>query len=137
MIGSGAGGDPGLHWPRALTARAPDPRPSRCSGPALGRSVRRRVEVKAALIRNVRVDDQQLTFILTDGREVSAPTSWSQRLTNATEKQRGTWRLGGFGTYVEWPSIDEHIGLWTLLGVSEEDVMEAAGFETGRSSVRS
>jgi Protein of unknown function (DUF2442) len=93
--------------------------------------------VKAALIRNVRVDDQQLTFILTDGREVSAPTSWSQRLTNATEKQRGTWRLGGFGTYVEWPSIDEHIGLWTLLGVSEEDVMEAAGFETGRNSVRS
>jgi hypothetical protein len=93
--------------------------------------------VKAALIRDVRVDDQQLTFVLTDGREVSAPTSWSQRLTGATEKQRATWRLGGFGTYVEWPSIDEHIGLWTLLGVSEEDVMEAAEFEIGRRSVRS
>jgi len=93
--------------------------------------------VKAALIRNVRVDDQQLTFILTDGREVTAPTSWSQRLTDATPAQRDTWRLGGFGTYVEWPSIDEHIGLWTLLGVSEEDVMAAAGFESGRSSVHS
>jgi hypothetical protein len=93
--------------------------------------------VKAALIRDVRVDDQQLTFFLTDGREVSAPTSWSQRLTDATVKQRGAWRIGGFGTYVEWPSIDEHIGLWTLLGVSEQDVMEAAGFESGRSSVRS
>ena len=91
--------------------------------------------MKAALIRDVRVDDQQLTFILADGREVSAPVSWSQRLTDATEKQRGTWRIGGFGTYVEWPSIDEHIGLWTLLGVSEEEVMEAAGFEPGRSSV--
>ena len=93
--------------------------------------------MKAALIRDVRVDDQQVTFILSDGREVSAPTSWSQRLTDATQRQRAAWRLGGFGTYVEWPSIDEHIGLWTLLGVPEEDVMEAAGFEIGRNSVRS
>ena len=91
--------------------------------------------MKAALIRDVRVDDQQITFILTDGREVSAPTSWSARLTQATQEQRATWRLGEFGTHVEWPAIDEHIGLWTLLGVSEEDVLEAAGFEIHRSSV--
>jgi len=45
--------------------------------------------------------------------------------------------MGGFGTYAEWPGIDEHIGLWTLLGVSEEDVMEAAGFDIDRKSVRS
>jgi hypothetical protein len=93
--------------------------------------------VKTALIKDVRVDDEQITFILTDGREVSAPTSWSTRLVQATGEQRATSRIGGFGTYVEWPAIDEHIGLWTLLGVSEEDVMEAAGFETGRSSVHS
>ena len=93
--------------------------------------------MKAALIRDVRVDDQQVTFILTDGREVSAPTSWSKRLTDATATQRDAWRVGGFGTYVEWPGIDEHIGLWTLLGVSEEELMAAAGFESGRSSVRS
>jgi hypothetical protein len=93
--------------------------------------------VKAAIILDVRVDDQQLTFVLTDGREVSAPTSWSRRLADATQSERGTWRLGGFGTYVEWPSIDEHIGLWTLLGVSEEEILAAAGFETGQSSVRS
>lgn len=92
--------------------------------------------MKAALIKDVRVDDQQVTFILTDGREVSAPTSWSRRLTDATPKERATWRLGGFGTHVEWPSIDEHIGLWTLLGVSEEELMAAAGFGVGRRSVR-
>jgi hypothetical protein len=92
--------------------------------------------VKTALIRDVHVDDQQITFSLTDGREVSAPTSWSARLMQATQKQRAASRIGGFGTYVEWPSIDEHIGLWTLLGVSEEDVMEAAGFDVDRSSVR-
>jgi hypothetical protein len=93
--------------------------------------------MKAALIRDVRVDDQQITFMLTDGREVSAPTSWSARLTRANPKQRATWRLGGFGTHVEWPAIDEHIGLWTLLGVPEEEVLEAAGFDIDRNSVRS
>lgn len=102
----------------------------------MGRSVRRRVDVKAALIRDVRVDDQQITFVLTDGREVSAPTSWSALLTRATEQQRANWRLGGFGTYAEWTAIDEHIGLWTLLGVSEEDVMEAAGYDVEQNSVR-
>ena len=91
--------------------------------------------MKAALIRDVRVDDQQITFMLTDGREVSAPTSWSARLTRANSKQRSTWRLGGFGTHVEWPAIDEHIGLWTLLGVPEEEVLEAAGFDIDRNSV--
>ena len=92
--------------------------------------------MKTALIGDVHVDDQQITFVLTDGREVSAPTSWSQRLTDASSKDRAGWRVGGFGTYVEWPAIDEHIGLWTLLGVSEEDVMAAAGFDIDRSSVR-
>ena len=62
--------------------------------------------MKAALIRDVHVDDQQITFILTDGREVSAPTAWSTRLLQATEKQRAVWRIDGFGTYVEWPAID-------------------------------
>ncbi len=98
--------------------------------------MRRQGYVNTALIRDVRVDDQHITFILTDGREVSAPTSWSGRLTQATEKQRSTWRIGGFGTYVEWPAIDEHVGLWTLLGVPEEDVQEAAGFTVQRDKVR-
>jgi hypothetical protein len=99
------------------------------------RNLRRRNDVNAALVRDVRVDDYQITFILTDDREVSAPTSWSRLLTDATERQRANWRLGGFGTYVEWPSIDEHDGLWTLLGVSEEELLEAAGFEIGRSPI--
>jgi hypothetical protein len=101
------------------------------------RNLRRRNNVNATPVPDVRVDDHQITFILTDDREVSAPTSWSRLLMDATERQRANWRLGGFGTYVEWPSIDEHVGLWTLLGVSEGELLEAAGFEIGRSSIRS
>jgi hypothetical protein len=102
----------------------------------MGRSVQRRVDVNTALIRDVRVNDQQITFLLTDGREVSAPTSWSERLVRASQSERPAWRLGGFGTYAEWPALDEHIGVWTLLGVSEEDVMQAAGFDVSRGPVR-
>lgn len=89
-----------------------------------------------AIIKDVRVDDELITFVLTDGREVSAPTSWSARLTRASDQERRVWKIGGFGTYVEWPSIDEHVGVWTLLGVPEEDVMAAAGFEISRQAVR-
>lgn len=93
------------------------------------------VTMNPAIIKDVRVDDQHITFVLTDGREVSAPTSWSERLTRATAAQRRTWEIGGFGTYVEWPAIDEHIGVWTLLGVPEDDALEAAGFKVNRSFV--
>lgn len=33
------------------------------------------------------------------------------------------------GLIVEWPELDEHIGVWTLLGVPEEEVMMAAGLK--------
>jgi hypothetical protein len=89
-----------------------------------------------AIIKDVRVDDELITFVLTDGREVSGPTSWSARLTRASDQERRAWKIGGFGTYAEWPSIDEHVGVWTLLGVPEEDVMAAAGFEISRPAVR-
>ncbi len=89
-----------------------------------------------ALIKHVRVDDERITFVLTDGREVSAPISWSERLTRATAEQRRNWEIGKSPTHVEWPAIDEHIGVWTLLGVPEDDALEAAGFRVKRSVVR-
>jgi hypothetical protein len=84
--------------------------------------------ISPAIIKDVRVDDDLITFVLADGREVSAPTSWSVRLSRATPAERANWRVGGAGTHVEWPSIDEHVGVWTLLGVPEDEVLEAAGF---------
>lgn len=88
-----------------------------------------------AIIRDVLLDDERLTFVLTDGRAVSCPISWSSRLVRATGAQRAAWQIGSSGTHVEWPSIDEHIGVWTLLGVPEEDVLEAAGFAVSRPTV--
>jgi hypothetical protein len=83
--------------------------------------------IQPAIVRDVRVDDVLITFVLTDGREVSAPTAWSGRLRSATQPQRDHFEIEPEGLIVEWPDLDEHVGVWSLLGVSEEDAMAAAG----------
>jgi hypothetical protein len=85
--------------------------------------------IEPAIVTHARVDDEHITFALSDGRELSAPTSWSRHLAGATAAQRRAFRIIDAGTVVEWPELDEHIGVWTLLGVPEEDVLRAAGFE--------
>ena len=87
------------------------------------------VKMQPAIIDRVEVDADRLTFHLTDGRELSAPTSISPSLHAATRAQREHWTIEGLGTIVHWPDIDEDIGVWTLLGVPEDLVLEAAGFK--------
>lgn len=87
-----------------------------------------RVKIQPALISRVEVDADRLTMHLTDGRELSAPTSISERLAAATREQREHWTIEGMGTSVHWPDVDEDVGVWTLLGVPEDLVLEAAGF---------
>lgn len=55
----------------------------------------------------------------------------------ATAEQRADYRIDDAGVIVEWPSIDEHIGLWALLGVPEDVVLESAGFDLKRDTVAS
>lgn len=87
-----------------------------------------RVKMQPAIISRVDVDADRLTMQLTDGRELSAPISISPRLEAATPQQREHWTIEGMGTAVHWPDVDEDIGVWTLLGVPEDLVLEAAGF---------
>lgn len=83
--------------------------------------------IQPAIVRGVRVSDEMITMMLEDGRELSAPTAWSQRLRGASEAARAHVVIDEDGMVVAWPEVDEHIGVWTLLGVSEEDVFAAAG----------
>jgi len=41
--------------------------------------------VQPAIVSSVRVDDTLITFVLSDGREVSAPAAWSRRLASASQ----------------------------------------------------
>lgn len=58
---------------------------------------------------------EQLILTLPNGRSLSVPLSAYPRLQHATEAERRNWQLLGDGYAVEWPDVDEHIGIEGLL----------------------
>ena len=52
---------------------------------------------------------------LTDGRQLKVPLDWYPRLFNASPDERQNWQLLGDGYAIEWPDLDEHIGVEGLL----------------------
>jgi hypothetical protein len=56
-----------------------------------------------------------LTVAFADGRSLSVPLAWYPRLVQATEAERAHWQLLGGGYAIEWPDLDEHIGVAALL----------------------
>ena len=67
------------------------------------------------LAANVTFSGQMVTVGLVDGRSLAVPLEWYPRLAQATEQERGNWRLLGDGYAIEWPDLDEHIGVAGLL----------------------
>jgi hypothetical protein len=67
------------------------------------------------LAARVSVSQDRLTVDLNDGRSLVVPLDWYPRLLHATESERGNWRLLGSGYAIEWPGLDEHIGMEGLL----------------------
>lgn len=72
-------------------------------------------EVQTPGVRSVRVTKSSVTFVLEDGRSVSAPLSWFPRLEAGTPKERDHWELIGVGRGVHWPDLDEDISVENLL----------------------
>lgn len=72
-------------------------------------------ELQTPGIRSVTVSKSTLTFLLEDGRTVSAPLSWFPRLEAATSRERSHWELIGIGCGVHWPDLDEDISVENLL----------------------
>jgi hypothetical protein len=64
---------------------------------------------------NVSFVGDKFVVDLADGRSLSTPVSWYPRLTHATETERQNWRLLGEGYAIEWPDVDEHIGVEGLI----------------------
>jgi hypothetical protein len=61
------------------------------------------------------VGDDRLTVDLADGRTLSVPLSWYPRLHHGSSEERSNWQLLGDGYAIEWPDLDEHIGVEGLL----------------------
>jgi hypothetical protein len=47
---------------------------------------------------------------------------------SATPEQRANYRIEEFGAAIHWPDVDEEIGLTRFLGVSEDVLYDASGF---------
>lgn len=67
------------------------------------------VAVKAALPAN------HLVVELADGRSLTVPLDWYPRLLHGSEPERKNWQILGDGYAIEWPDLDEHIGVEGLL----------------------
>jgi hypothetical protein len=63
----------------------------------------------------VSIIDEKLAVDLADGRTLLVPLGWYPRLQYATDSERQNWRLLGEGYAIEWPDVDEHIGIEGLV----------------------
>lgn len=70
---------------------------------------------KDPLAIDIRFVDDKLLVDLIDGRALTVPLAWYPRLNYGTEAERQNWRLLGDGYAIEWPDLDEHIGIEGLL----------------------
>lgn len=70
---------------------------------------------KLPLAVDVRFDAEMMYIQLSDGREMGVPLEWYPRLRDATEQERGNWRLIGKGVGIHWEAIDEDLSVEGLL----------------------
>jgi hypothetical protein len=64
---------------------------------------------------SVAITTEKLRVDLSDGRSLVVPLEWYPRLADASPKERKNWRLLGDGYAIEWPDLDEHLGIEGLL----------------------
>ena len=64
---------------------------------------------------DVRLDEDMLHVQLSDGRKIGVPLEWFPRLRDATEEQKGNWRLIGKGVGIHWEDINEDLSVAGLL----------------------
>jgi len=75
------------------------------------------VQVRA---KGIRLEDDLLHVLLTDGREISVPFDkfgWLKWLAGATPEQRAKWRLEPNGFAVYWDELDDGIEIEHLLSL--------------------
>jgi hypothetical protein len=63
----------------------------------------------------VELDQENLRVLLVDGRTIVVPLAWYPRLLHGTIQEQKNWQLLGDGYAIEWPDLDEHIGIEGLL----------------------
>jgi hypothetical protein len=68
-----------------------------------------------ARVKDVRITDEELLVILTDGRKISTPLSWYPSLYSASQEVRNHWQSCAAGSGIHWPLIDQHLSIKGML----------------------
>ena len=66
-------------------------------------------------VMDISITNEKMVVDLVDGRSLIVPLSWYPRLQHATATEQQNWQLLGDGYAIEWPDLDEHIGIEGLL----------------------
>lgn len=80
---------------------------------------------EAVTVRNVRCDDESVTFTMRSGIELRAPLT--ERLAAGTPAQRERAEITVDGVGVHWPELDEDICPALFLGISEQLIERSIG----------
>jgi hypothetical protein len=72
------------------------------------------LEIEPTAVK-VTLNEDEMMVDLADGRRIIVPLAWYPRLTYATSTERLNWQLLGNGYAIEFPDLDEHIGIEGLL----------------------
>lgn len=70
--------------------------------------------------KSIHFDDRYLHVELEDGRIISTPMSWYKELQEAQFKQLSKWRFICHGTGIEWPGLDYHLSIQSMLTARSE-----------------
>ncbi|HZE62395.1 MAG TPA: DUF2442 domain-containing protein [Pyrinomonadaceae bacterium] len=68
-----------------------------------------------ALAKSVDFDEDTMHVLLTDGRRISVPITWFPLLLKASPEQRTKCEIGGGGTSLHWPELDEDLSVAGLM----------------------
>ena len=68
-----------------------------------------------ALAKSVDLDEDMLHVQLVDGRRISVPIAWFPLLLKASPEQRAKYEIGGGGTSLHWPELDEDLSVAGLM----------------------
>jgi hypothetical protein len=69
--------------------------------------------------KSVHFDEQYLHVELSDKRIISTPMEWYPHLQNASLAQLRNYRFICKNTGIEWPDIDYHLSIESMLVVSQ------------------
>ncbi|PYV29470.1 MAG: DUF2442 domain-containing protein [Acidobacteria bacterium] len=71
--------------------------------------------LEAPSAEKVAIRGGKLIVDLADGRTLIVPLEWYPRLFYGSRKERQNWQILADGDTIEWPDLDEHIGIDGLL----------------------